>query len=104
MTNPFVPASKGIKYKKTQHAETERLVRRLAWLNEALSLPKVREIDGRKTLRQFARERVVIENELQARGVLAESERVTHPSFMQVSILDEQGKVIRKTPFLPIDK
>ena len=69
-----VPASTKVHYKRVHNVDTDRLQRRLAWLQEnkgrlAREIDSVEKPGGRPTMRQTAREIITIERELARRFV-----------------------------------
>jgi hypothetical protein len=72
MTAETVPASTRVHYKRVKNVDTDRLERRLAWVNEnrAMLMRQVDDADhpgGRPMMRQLAREILTIEAELERR-------------------------------------
>lgn len=75
MAQQLVPASTPVKYKRVRNIDTDRLVRRLAWLN-ANAGQLVRDLDGpdnpggRPAMRCLAREMLHLQHELDRREAL----------------------------------
>lgn len=63
----LVPASTRVRPSRVRNIDTDRLERRYAWLIENRSRI-ARSADGRLELRQFARELLTIEHELERRA------------------------------------
>lgn len=64
----MVPASTKIKYKRVGNVDTERLMRRRAYMREHMG-EWARAADARIEVRMIAREFMAIEHEMTRRGV-----------------------------------
>lgn len=65
--NPELPASTRVRPSRVRNIETERLVRRKAWLHDNKAR-LAREADSRMQLRHLAREIITIDRELERRS------------------------------------
>lgn len=67
MKSQLVPASTKVRASRVRFVDTDRLARRLAWLNENKA-SLARGFDGRKPLRELAREIHTVQVELARRA------------------------------------